>query len=228
MGRAWTAAERVSAGGTRDPTRRSDMADQRPGPARLAWQQVARPPRRRPKGSALLRMLHTTDPKDIAILYLVTSFGFFLAGGAMALLMRGELAVPGQQFLSNEQYNQLFTMHGTVMLLLLRDARPLRLRELHRAAADRRAGRGVPAAQRLLLLAVPLRRDSSAMLGLPHARAARPTSAGSPTPRCRTPSTPPAPVPTCGSMGLVVSAAWARSWARSTSSRRSSACAPPA
>ena len=36
----------------------------------------------------------------------------------MALLIRGELAVPGQQFLSNEQYNQLFTMHGTIMLLL--------------------------------------------------------------------------------------------------------------
>ena len=63
-------------------------------------------------------MLHTTDPKDIAILYLVTAFGFFLVGGAMALLIRGELAVPGQQFLSNEQYNQLFTMHGTIMLLL--------------------------------------------------------------------------------------------------------------
>ena len=75
-------------------------------------------PRRAVKGSTLLRMLHTTDPKDIGILYLVTSFGFFLAGGAMALLMRGELAVPGQQFLSNEQYNQLFTMHGTLMLLL--------------------------------------------------------------------------------------------------------------
>jgi cytochrome c oxidase subunit 1 len=36
----------------------------------------------------------------------------------MALLMRGELAVPGMQFLSPEQYNQLFTMHGTIMLLL--------------------------------------------------------------------------------------------------------------
>ncbi|WP_339124486.1 cbb3-type cytochrome c oxidase subunit I, partial [Pseudonocardia sp. D17] len=60
----------------------------------------------------------TTDPKDIAILYLVTSFGFFLAGGAMALLMRAELARPGMQFLSPEQYNQLFTMHGTIMLLL--------------------------------------------------------------------------------------------------------------
>ena len=35
----------------------------------------------------------------------------------MALFMRAELAVPGLQFLSNEQYNQLFTMHGTAMLL---------------------------------------------------------------------------------------------------------------
>jgi len=49
-------------------------------------------------------------------LYLVTSFAFFLIGGTMALLIRAELAWPGQQFLSNEQYNQLFTMHGTIML----------------------------------------------------------------------------------------------------------------
>ena len=76
------------------------------------------PARKTVKGSRLLHMLRTTDPKDIGILYLVTSFGFFLVGGAMALLIRAELAVPGQQFLSNEQYNQLFTMHGTIMLLL--------------------------------------------------------------------------------------------------------------
>jgi cytochrome c oxidase subunit 1 len=63
-------------------------------------------------------MLQTTDPKDIAILYLVTSFGFFLIGGLMALLMRAELGQPGLQILSVDQYNQLFTMHGTIMLLL--------------------------------------------------------------------------------------------------------------
>jgi cytochrome c oxidase subunit 1 len=45
-------------------------------------------------------------------------FATFFAGGLMALLMRTELAVPGLQFLSNEQFNQLFTMHGTIMLLL--------------------------------------------------------------------------------------------------------------
>ncbi|MGE0783520.1 aa3-type cytochrome oxidase subunit I [Mycolicibacterium sp.] len=76
------------------------------------------PARTSPKGSVLLHMLRTTDPKDIAILYLVTTFAFFMVGGLMAMLMRAELAAPGQQFLSNEQYNQLFTMHGTIMLLL--------------------------------------------------------------------------------------------------------------
>jgi cytochrome c oxidase subunit 1 len=74
--------------------------------------------RRPPKGSALLRVLATTDHKLIGIMYLVAAFGFFMAAGAMAMLMRTELAVPGLQFLSPEQYNQLFTVHGTIMLLL--------------------------------------------------------------------------------------------------------------
>jgi cytochrome c oxidase subunit 1 len=81
---------------------------------------VTRPwPVHRPvKGSALARLLRTTDAKQIGLMYLVTSFVFFLVGGLMALLMRAELARPGLQFLSPEQYNQLFTMHGTIMLLL--------------------------------------------------------------------------------------------------------------
>jgi cytochrome c oxidase subunit 1 len=74
--------------------------------------------RARPKGSYLLQLFKTTDPKQIGIMYLTTSFAFFMIGGVMALLMRGELGRPGLQFLSNEQYNQLFTMHGTIMLLL--------------------------------------------------------------------------------------------------------------
>ncbi|HEY1570299.1 MAG TPA: cbb3-type cytochrome c oxidase subunit I, partial [Pseudonocardiaceae bacterium] len=73
---------------------------------------------RRPKGGVLLELTRVTDPKQIGIMYLATSFGFFLVGGVMALLMRTELARPGLQFLSQEQYNQLFTMHGTIMLLL--------------------------------------------------------------------------------------------------------------
>jgi cytochrome c oxidase subunit 1 len=76
------------------------------------------PVRREIRGSTIGRLLRTTDAKQIGLMYMVTSFVFFLVGGLMALLMRAELAEPGTQFLSPEQYNQLFTMHGTIMLLL--------------------------------------------------------------------------------------------------------------
>jgi cytochrome c oxidase subunit I len=75
------------------------------------------PGHRLAKGSMLGQLLRTTDHKLIGRMYLVTSFVFFMIGGLMALLMRAELARPGMQFLSPEQYNQLFTMHGTIMLL---------------------------------------------------------------------------------------------------------------
>jgi cytochrome c oxidase subunit 1 len=97
--------------------RRSAMAQTVPTPVPRRPSRTVSPPRPG-KGSALTRMLSTTDPKDIAILYLVTSFAFFMVGGALAMLMRAELARPELQFLSTEQYNQLFTMHGTIMLLL--------------------------------------------------------------------------------------------------------------
>ncbi|HEX2308951.1 MAG TPA: cytochrome c oxidase subunit I [Jatrophihabitantaceae bacterium] len=75
-------------------------------------------PEHRPeRGSMLSAVLRTTDHKMIGKMYLVTSFIFFIIGGFMAMLMRAELARPGMQFLSTEQYNQLFTMHGTIMLL---------------------------------------------------------------------------------------------------------------
>ncbi|MGP4023776.1 aa3-type cytochrome oxidase subunit I [Actinomadura sp. 3N407] len=73
---------------------------------------------RRPRGPALVSWLTTTDHKVIGYLYLVTSFVFFLLAGLMAMVIRGELAEPGSQFVSNEQYNQMFTMHGTIMLLM--------------------------------------------------------------------------------------------------------------
>ncbi|WP_036564315.1 cytochrome c oxidase subunit I, partial [Nocardioides halotolerans] len=71
-----------------------------------------------PLGRSIVRVLTTTDHKVIGKLYLVTSFCWFLIGGAMAMLIRSELAYPGQQVVNDELYNQLFTMHGTIMLLL--------------------------------------------------------------------------------------------------------------
>ncbi|TCM39497.1 cytochrome c oxidase subunit 1 [Kribbella sp. VKM Ac-2568] len=73
---------------------------------------------RRPLGTAVVKWLTTTDHKLIGHLYLITSFVFFLIGGVMALLIRAELAKPGLQIVNEEVYNQLFTMHGTIMLLL--------------------------------------------------------------------------------------------------------------
>ncbi len=84
----------------------AELEARRPFPARMG-----------PKGNLIYRLITTTDHKLIGMMYCVACFAFFLIGGLMALFIRSELAVPGLQFLSNEQYNQLFTMHGTVMLL---------------------------------------------------------------------------------------------------------------
>ncbi|MFF3764343.1 cytochrome c oxidase subunit I [Streptomyces sp. NPDC001922] len=72
----------------------------------------------RTPGQIAVDWLTTTDHKKIGHLYLITSFAFFLVGGVLALLMRAELARPGLQIVSSEQFNQAFTLHGTIMLLL--------------------------------------------------------------------------------------------------------------
>ncbi|GAA1740878.1 cytochrome c oxidase subunit I [Nonomuraea bangladeshensis] len=74
--------------------------------------------RRRRTGTVIASWLSTTDHKVIGYLYLITSFAFFLVAGVMAMVMRAELAQPGMQLVNQQFYNQLFTMHGTIMLLL--------------------------------------------------------------------------------------------------------------
>jgi len=75
-------------------------------------------PAKRNAGRIAVKWITSTDHKTIGYMYLMASFTFFLLGGVMALIIRAELAWPGLQFVSLEQYNQLFTMHGSVMLLL--------------------------------------------------------------------------------------------------------------
>ena len=82
------------------------VAPERPGPTA---------PNRR--GSQLWTLLTSTDHKQLGVLYITLSMIWFFVGGLMALIIRAELFSPGLQFLSNEQFNQLFTMHGTIMLL---------------------------------------------------------------------------------------------------------------
>jgi cytochrome c oxidase subunit I len=61
----------------------------------------------------------TVDHKRIGILYIWTSLIFFLAGGLMAEAMRTQLATPNEDFLVRNSYNEMLTMHGTVMIFLV-------------------------------------------------------------------------------------------------------------
>ncbi|MCX9193846.1 hypothetical protein C3Y87_21190, partial [Carbonactinospora thermoautotrophica] len=70
---------------------------------RSEWERPVR--RAKTRGETIVRWLSTTDHKMIGHLYLITSFCFFLVAGLMALIIRAELAQPGLQFVSNEQYN---------------------------------------------------------------------------------------------------------------------------
>jgi cytochrome c oxidase subunit 1 len=74
--------------------------------------------RKRSFGSAAVSWVTSTDHKVIGYMYLITATMWFFIAGLMALAIRAELAAPGMQFISLEQYNQLFTMHGTIMLFL--------------------------------------------------------------------------------------------------------------
>src|ERR1700759_4427003 len=60
----------------------------------------------------------TTDHKRIGIMYLVLTFAFFILGGIEALLIRLQLAVPNNDLLTPQTYNELFTMHGTTIIFL--------------------------------------------------------------------------------------------------------------
>ncbi len=74
---------------------------------------------RRRAGTRFFSIITTTDHKVVGNLYMATSFAWFLLAGLMALVMRLELWAPGLQVVDNpEQYNEMFTMHGTIMLLL--------------------------------------------------------------------------------------------------------------
>jgi cytochrome c oxidase subunit 1 len=66
----------------------------------------------------LLAFLTSTDHKRIGVAYMVTAFAFFLIGGALAEVIRAELYSPGKQVVSQGRYNEMFTMHGSIMLFL--------------------------------------------------------------------------------------------------------------
>ena len=87
------------------------ISDRAASPAPLAA------PRGYRQGSLPVDWLSSTDHKVIGHLYLITSF-FFLVAGLMAIIMRAQLFGPDNHLVSGQQYNELFTVHGTIMPLL--------------------------------------------------------------------------------------------------------------
>jgi cytochrome c oxidase subunit I len=66
-----------------------------------------------------LSWVSSVDHKQLGIMYLLGAFVFFVVAGVLALLMRVQLAVPNNHFLSPQVFNQFFTMHGTTMIFLV-------------------------------------------------------------------------------------------------------------
>src|SRR5215213_372241 len=69
-----------------------------------------------PKG--IKSWLTTIDHKRIGIMYLWSILFFFLIGGVLALILRLELLTPKQTLMTAEAYNQVFTLHGAIMVFL--------------------------------------------------------------------------------------------------------------
>ena len=82
------------------------------GNPEITVRQLKDPPR------GWLSWLTTLDHKRIGIMYLVTTFVFFLLGGVEALLMRAQLSAPDATLLEPRTYNSLITMHGSTMVFL--------------------------------------------------------------------------------------------------------------
>ena len=67
----------------------------------------------------VLSWVSTVDHKRVGILYILTAVFFLIIGGLEAVLMRIQLMVPNNTFLSPDFFNQMFTMHGTTMVFLV-------------------------------------------------------------------------------------------------------------
>ncbi|MGN6566872.1 MAG: cytochrome c oxidase subunit I [Flavipsychrobacter sp.] len=86
------------------------------------WIELSEPARPLPDAKTEAGLLHwiaSVDHKQIGIMYQLTALLFFIIGGVLALLMRIQLSVANNHFLSPEIYDQFFTMHGTTMIFLV-------------------------------------------------------------------------------------------------------------
>ncbi len=200
--RRGTAAAQAVRGNQQRPTRLqvtpepalAATADTVTAPVRPVPQIAAREVRPEPTG--WVSWVTTTDHKRIGIMYMVTTFVFFLMGGTEALMMRLQLGAPNNTLVTPQTYNALFTMHGTTMIFLFVVPMMAGFGNYFVPADDRRAGHGVPEAERPVVLAAGRRRRR--LLRRRCSSAPR-RPAGPPTRRCRRSPTPRTAASTHGS-----------------------------
>ena len=73
----------------------------------------------RPPLDVVYEWLTTVDHKKIGLMYIAYALFFLVVGGIEAIMMRIQLAVPNNHFVSPQVFNQLFTMHGTTMVFFV-------------------------------------------------------------------------------------------------------------
>src|SRR3981189_3830748 len=73
----------------------------------------------RPLAAKLHEWVVTVDHKKLGILYILYALVFLVIGGIEAMIMRIQLVVPHNHFVSPEVFNRMFTMHGTTMIFFV-------------------------------------------------------------------------------------------------------------
>ncbi len=111
------------------------------------------------------RWLFSTNHKDIGTLYIIFALFAGVIGVGLSVLMRMELQYPGMQIFADGQvWNAFVSAHGLIMVFFV--VMPARLRQLVRAADDRRAGHGLPAHEQHQLLAAGARLPAAGRLAV--------------------------------------------------------------
>ena len=118
---------------------------------------TASSPRSGPPGPGLQR-LAAVNHSVIGLRMMVTSFVFFAIAGVLGMLTRVQLATPKADFMDPETYNQVFTMHGSMMLFLFAIPMVESFAVYLTPEDSRHARLRLPAADRLWLLVLPVRR----------------------------------------------------------------------
>ena len=119
----------------------------------------------------IVGFLTTVDHKRIGMRYIYTAFVFFFASGIVALVMRLQLAGPDMGVLGPEAYNEFFTMHGTTMIFLFNTPVLAGFGNYLLPMQIGHPRHGVPAAERVQLLDLPVLRGLH-LRELPDRRAA--------------------------------------------------------